>query len=99
MSQNSTSIGYFMKRLRDSGYRVEKLYTHYSEMDARRWTVVIDPDKASVFCTCYENYCDLNETFFEIYDGGQYLPTYKIKTESIDVLLEHLNKYGIFNKE
>ena len=55
MSNKITTLGYFVKRLRDSGYVVNKLYTDFSEMDSRRWTVVIDPDNASVFCTCYEN--------------------------------------------
>ena len=50
-----TTLSYFVKRLRDSGYVVDELYTRYGDMDARQWTVVIDPGNASVFCTMIEN--------------------------------------------
>jgi len=93
-----TTLGYFLKRMRDCGYRVEKLFIDYSETDPRAWTVVIDPRNASVICTCFVNRNGLGDNYFEFYDGGQFLPNYKIKTESIEVLLEHLNKHGIINK-
>lgn len=93
-----TTLGYFLKRVRDCGYRVEKLYTEYSENDPRIWTIIIDPSGASVFCTCFVNREQVGDYYFEFYDGGQYLPNYKIKTESIEVLIEQLNKYGIVHK-
>jgi len=98
MANKCSTMGYFMKRLRDSGYRVEPLYTNYVDADSRVWTVVIDPDRASVMCTCFVNRSDLGECYFEFYDGGQYLPNYKIKTQSMEVLLENLNKFGIISK-
>lgn len=93
-----TTLGFFMKRLRDCGYNVEKLYIGYSDMDPRIWTVVIDPYGASVFCTCYVNKSNFGDDYFEFYDGGQFLPNYKIKTQSVEVLIEHLNKCGIVHK-
>jgi len=40
MSRNKiTTVSYFIKRLRDSGYVTDKLYTDYSNSDARSWTV------------------------------------------------------------
>ena len=98
MSNKPTTLGYFLKRMKDSGYRVDKLFVDYSENDPRVWTVVIDAGNASVFCTCFVNRNGLGDNYFEFYDGGQFLPNYKIKTESIEVLLEHLNKHNIYNK-
>ena len=94
-----TTLGYFIKRLTGSGYRVEKLFADYTLTDPRSWTVMIDPGCASVICTCYVNKGDLGDNYFEFYDGGQFLPpNMKIKTQSIEVLIEHLAKYGIINK-
>ena len=99
MSNKLTTLGYFKKRLRDSGYVVDELYRNYSRTDPRSWTIVIDPGVASVFCTCYENAEDQDDIFFEIYDGGQFIPgRFKIKTNSIEVFVEYLTKFGIINK-
>jgi len=35
--------GYFMKRLRDNGFIVLKVFNAYSTHDPRRWTVLVDP--------------------------------------------------------
>lgn len=98
MANKCSTLGYFMKRMRDCGYRVERLFSDYCDSDSRAWTVIIDPERASVLCTCFINRNDLGESYFEFYDGGQYLPNYKIKTQSMEVLLETLNKYGIVGK-
>ncbi len=101
MSANKlTTLGYFIKRLRDSGYVVDKMFTSYGPADPRAWTVIIDPNVASVLCTCYINDPMLGESFFEIHDGGQFIPQrlFKIKTNSIEVFVEYLVKFGINNK-
>jgi hypothetical protein len=99
MSNKLTTLGYILKRLRDSGYYAHRIFTEYSEGDPRAWTIVIDPGVASVFCTCYINDPDLNESYFELYDGGQFIPgRLKLKTSSLEVLIEHLVRYGINNK-
>jgi len=99
MSNKLTTMGYFIKRLRDSGYVVDKLYGNYSYNDPRAWSVVIDPRGASVFCTCYHNANELGESHFEIYDGGLFIPgRFKIRTSSIEVFIEYLVKFGINNK-
>jgi len=101
MANKLTTLGYFLKRLRDSGYYAYKLFDDYSKADARSWTIVIDPKVSSIFCTCFSgdpNFGD-NESYLELSDGGQYLPTrLKIKTLSFEILVEHLVKYGINNK-
>ena len=110
MSNNRlTTMGYFIKRLRDSGYVVDRLYNNYALTDPRSWTIIIDPDCASIFCTCYindtmeliKNPDDSNVlvNYFEIYDGGQFIPgRYKIQTNSIEEFISYLVKFGINNK-
>lgn len=106
MNNKLNNQGYFIKRLRDSGYIVNRLELDYSQSDPRAWTVIIDPGNASVFCTCYINAnkenlkeSNLGENYFELYDGGQYLPSkFKLNTSSIEVILSFLNQYGIINK-
>ena len=94
-----TTLSYFMKRLRDSGYVVDELFSNYGEMDARRWTVVIDPGCASVFCTCIENKHELGEKYFEYWDGGQFFNSNKkFMTPSVEVLIEHLVDSGVNRK-
>jgi hypothetical protein len=96
MANKLTTLGYTLKRLRDSGYVSCKLFANYGESDPRAWTLMIDPGAASVLCTCYINDPYLGETFLELYDGNQYIPgRLKIKTSSFEVLVEHLIKYGI----
>ena len=100
MSNKITTQSYFVKRLKDSGYIVYKIFDEYSEADPRSWTVMIDPGHASIFCTCSVNHEGMfGETFFEFYDGGQYIPEkFKLKTDSIEVIISYLFKYGINNK-
>jgi hypothetical protein len=94
-----TTLSYFIKRITGSGYRVEKLFSEYSYGDPRYWTVMIDPGCASVIVTCYVNRNHLGDNYFEFYDGGQFLPpNMKIKTQSIEVIIEYLVRYGINNK-
>jgi hypothetical protein len=94
-----TTVSYMLKRLRDSGYYAYKLYSDYSEVDPRAWTLVIDPGFASVFCTCYINDPFVGSSYFELYDGGQFIPgRLKITTQSFEVLVEKLVHYGINNK-
>ena len=106
MGNKLTTLGYFKKRLRDSGYMVDDLFRSYSSMDPRMWTVVIDPNCASIFCTCYYNatldnlkQSELGEFYFELYDGGQFIPgRFIVKTSSIETLIEWLVHYNINNK-
>jgi len=52
MANKLTTAGYIQKRLRDSGYHVDKLYSDYGNHDPRAWTLIIDPGGCSVFFTC-----------------------------------------------
>jgi hypothetical protein len=92
------TAGYFIKRLKDSGFVVFKMFNAYDVTDPRRWTVLVDPGISSVFITCYSNKNELNETLFEIDDGGNNFPkgTY-IKTESIEIIISMLIDKGVNN--
>jgi hypothetical protein len=100
MAKNKlTTVGYFIKRLRDCGYVTDKIFTDYSNNDSRAWTVVVDPKFTSVFITCYNNENYFGEEYFEIHDGGQYIPDrFKLKTSSIEMVINYLVKYNINNK-
>jgi hypothetical protein len=92
------TAGYFIKRLKDSGFVVFKIFNAYDVTDPRRWTVLVDPGVSSVFITCYSNKNELNETLFEIDDGGNNFTkgTY-IKTESIEIIISMLIDEGVNN--
>jgi hypothetical protein len=94
-----TTQSYFIKRLKDSGYEVWKVFDQYSDADSRYWTIVIDPGVASVFCTCFVDDERWDHSYFELSDGGRFIPRgYKIDTDSIEVFITHLVKFGINNK-
>lgn len=94
MSTNKiTTKSYFTKRLRDCGYTVDKLDFDFAESDSRRWMVLLDTGVSSVFITCNKS------NAFSFYDGGRFVGEYvKLSTDSIEVIVEHLNKRGIYNK-
>jgi hypothetical protein len=96
MANKLTTLGYILKRFRDSGYYASKLFAEYSQTDPRAWTIMIEPKTASVFCTCYINDPYIGETFFELYDGNQYIPgRLNLKTSSFEIVVERLVEYGI----
>lgn len=99
MSNKINTLGYFKNRLRKSGYVVDEVYKRFGKMDPRIWTIVIDPGRASVFCTCYVNHPSRGETTVELYDGGQFIPgKIKLVTNSVEVVMEKLNALDITNK-
>lgn len=102
MQNKLAKQAYFIKRLRDSGYHVERLFAAYSKSDPRMWTIIINPKGASLMCTCYANNGEAegispnSRCFFEVFDGGQYIPgRLKIDTNSIEILITYLIKYGV----
>ena len=94
-----TTQAYFVSRMRDNGYIVDRLYSQYAQHDPRVWTVVVDPRGASVFITCMRNVDGIGEDYFEIYDAGQFTPQrFKIVTDSVEVIITKLNEFGIIRK-
>lgn len=98
ISNKIKTAGYFIKRLKDSGFVVFKIFNAYGDTDPRRWTILIDPGVSSVYITCYTNKNEINEVLFELDDGGNLFPkgTY-FKTESIETLVTLLINKGVNN--
>jgi hypothetical protein len=98
VSNKIKTAGYFIKRLKDSGFVVFKIFNAYNVVDPRRWTVLIDPGISSVYITCYSNKNEINEVLFEFDDGGNRFSkgTY-LKTESIETLIAMLIAKGVSN--
>lgn len=90
--------GYFIKRLKDNGFVVLKMFNAYSKSDPRRWTVLVDPGYHSVYITCYTNKDEKGDTIFEFYDGcNNFHHGFFIKTESIEAIVNQLIEKGVNN--
>ena len=93
ISNKIKTAGYFIKRLKDSGFVVFKMFNAYSNTDPRRWTVLVDPGVTSVYVTCYSNKNEINETLFEIDDGGHLFSKGTFyKTDSIETIIRSKEK-------
>ena len=99
MSKNKLRTpSYFIKRLRDNGFIVIKIFAVYAKSDPRQWSIMVNPTEASVLITCYRNKDLLNEVVFELHDGGRRIPKNMfIKTDSIEVIVEYLIRHGVSN--
>lgn len=102
MKNKLSKQSYFIKRLRDSGYTVDKVFDKYSAVDPRSWTILINAGVSSVFCTCYANHGETDgikidsPCYFEFSDGGQYIPNkLKFDTSSFEVIVTRLIGFGI----
>ena len=49
MKNKVTTCGYFIKRLRDNGYTVNRIFSDYSSQDPRRWTIMVNPEIAALY--------------------------------------------------
>lgn len=99
MSNNKLKTpGYFIKRLRDNGFVVIRIFSVFAKSDPRRWVVLVNPSDSSVFITCYANKNELGEVLFELNDGGARIPkNYNLKTDSIEVIIDYLITHGVAN--
>ena len=92
------TAGYFLKRLKDNGFVVFKIFNAYSGADPRRWTVLVDPGYHSVYISCYTNKDEKGDVLFEFDDGGNnFNRGFFIKTSSIEVIVNTLIEKGINN--
>lgn len=95
---NVYTPSYFMKRMKDSGYAIWKIFDKYGPHDSRYWTMLIDPGGFSVWVTCYLNKDELNDVFFELDDGGARIPKrLRIKTASVETIISNLMAFGVDN--
>lgn len=95
---NITTQGYFIKRLRDCGFVVLKLFHNYNLIDPRKWTIILNPNRESLIVTCYCNKTSYREVMFEFNDGGNKIPkNFHLTTDSMEVVISFLIKKGISN--
>lgn len=88
--------GYFIKRLKDSGFVVLRVFQAFPLSDPRRWVILVNPGQESIFITCYENKEFKGDVMFEIHDGGIRFPkNFSIKTDSIEVMVQQLVEKGV----
>ena len=89
---------YFIKRLRDNGFIVWKVFQQYAKMDNRLWTIIVDPCNSSTFITCYQNKDFNGDIMFEINDGGiRFVKNFSLRTDSIESVILLLLEKGIGN--
>ena len=94
-----TTQGYFIKRLRDNGFIVNRTFNGYHTPDSRRWTVIVNPGNESVFITCFMNNDFHGESMFELNDGGYLMPKHiALKTDSIEVIVTYLIEHNVSNE-
>jgi hypothetical protein len=88
--------GYFIKRLKDSGFVVLRIYQKFSMVDPRRWIIMVDPGNSSLLITCYENKEHKGDILFEMNDGGRIYPkNFSIRTDSIEVIISNMIERGV----
>ncbi len=93
---NITTQGYFVRRLRNSGFITSRVYDRYSDEDQRKWTIVVNPTSDSVLITCCDNGEWPYKGLYELSDGGRKIPRgYYINTDSIEVIISHLITFNI----
>jgi hypothetical protein len=94
-----TTGSYFIKRLRDSGFVTIRLFDEYAILDPRRWSIMVDPGRASLIITCYENKDFRGDVVFEFNDGGnKFIKNFNMKTKSMEVIITTLIEKGIPQK-
>ena len=97
---NIYTPSYFMKRMKDNGFPVWKIFDKYGPHDSRYWTMLLDPGGFSVWVTCHFNREELRDVYFELDDGGRQIPRrFMIKTQSIETIISNLISFGVDNSE
>lgn len=94
-----TTNGYFLNRLRDSGFIAIRLFKEYADHDPRKWTIMVDPGGHSLIITCYVNKEYPGDVVFEFNDGGnRFIKNYSIKTQSMEIIITNLIEKGVPQK-
>lgn len=95
-----TTNGYFLRRLRDSGFIAVRSFSKFGQHDPRKWSVIVDPGVTSVIITCYQNKENAGDVFFTFDDGEVKFPhNWKLKTQSMEVIVTTLIERDIPQKE
>jgi hypothetical protein len=93
MSTNKLyTLSYFRKRLLDSKIKSRIIIDKFSDNDSRYWSIIIDPNKSNIACTCYKKSSDEFKFMFQIPNGN----TVSLKTLSMDVIINTINENKVF---
>jgi len=99
MAKNKIStLGYFVKRLKDSGYIVWKMFNDYPLSDTRKWTILVNPGEESLLVTCMVNVGEQGSIpHFDIYDGANRTrhKNVTVATDSMEVFMTQLIELGV----
>lgn len=97
MKNKISTQGYFIKRLKDNGYVVWRIFDKYNIGDHRKWTILINPGFQSVYITCIVNMESIDDTpVFSFDDGGVYIrKELQVKTSRMEDIITHLLKNGV----
>ena len=97
MKNKISTLSYFTKRLKDNDFVVWKIFDKFSLEDSRKWAVLVNPGRESVFVTCYVNVDGPKSMpVFEFRDGrSMYRNTLKVKTESMEIIIRQLLHRGV----
>jgi hypothetical protein len=88
--------GYFIKRLKDSGFVILRIFQDFKMSDPRKWVILLNPGQENIFITCYENKEFKGDIMFEVHDGGIRFPkNFFIKTDSLEVIVQQLIDKGV----
>lgn len=82
---------YFIKRLIEKHFFVTKIVEQYTKNDTRYWTILVNPDRAAIFITCFK---ERGKVFFRLFGPNDV--NMIIETESMDVIISTL--YNIISK-
>ena len=80
------TISYFRKRLADSGVSSVRLINRYGLGDKRYWTILIEPQKANILCTCYKDQID--SCHFVLSTSN--VPNFRVDTKSMEIMIDVL---------
>ena len=105
---NITTKSYLVKRLKDSGYDINKLDNIvYDKNDKRKFSILLDNGGNSIIITVYKDEkiempdgkTKTLQGKIQFYDGGRIHNAHlNHRTESVEVIYEYLNEKGVVNK-
>lgn len=73
---------YFVKRLRESGFKVQVVFDKYNPSGHRYWTIVVDPGRKDVMITCFKK----NSDDYSFTVQTEHISNYSLITQSMDVI-------------
>lgn len=97
MPNSIATPGYFIKRMRDAGFIVIRLFDKFTPEDSRKWMVCVNPSQESVIITCHNNFTEERDLIkFQLDDGNVKWPkNFYLNTSSINIVIQELKDKGV----